>query len=148
MIGPFHTIVTDTIESCGGSSQLIRILNRLGVCSSADTLARSIQCRVKERERNGPEEECWRYAPTIISMDNIDFQHSYARVFCGQQTSSWHGTTVQAVQPRHNIAPEHRVDNETSPKRSTVSLGECTAASVSDVHASHRHLQCVASENS
>ena len=112
---------------------------------------------MKERERNGPEEECWRYAPTIISMDNIDFQHSYARVFCGQQTSSWHGTTVQAVQPRlntthyhgsHNVAPEQRVDNETSPKRSTVSHGECTAASVSDVHASHRHLQCVASENS
>ena len=64
---PFHTMITDTIESCGGSSQL---MNRLGVCSSA---ARTIQCRVKERERNGPEEECWPHAPTIISMDNIGY---------------------------------------------------------------------------
>ena len=69
-------MITDTIESCGGSSQLVTILNRLGVCSSADTLARTIQCRVKERERNGPEGECWPHAPIIISMDNIDFQHT------------------------------------------------------------------------
>ena len=79
---PFHTMIIDTIECCGGSSQLIRILNRLGVCSSADTLARSIQCRVEERERNGPEEECWHYAPTILSMDNIDnvAMHVYSAV--------------------------------------------------------------------
>lgn len=55
-------------------------------------------------------------------------------------TTHYHGS--------HNVAPEQRVDNETSPKRSTVSHGECTAASVSDVHDSHRHLQCVATENS
>ena len=150
---PFHTMITDTIESCGGSSQLIRILNRLDVCSSADTLARTIQCRVKERERKGPEEECWPHAPTILSMDIIDFQHSYARVFCGQQTSSWHGTTVQAIQPMlstthdHDIVPAHSLNNETSPKRSTLSHGECTAAEVSDVHVSHRHIECIASEN-
>ena len=148
---PFHTMITDTIESCGGSSQLIRILNRLGVCSSADTLARTIQCRVKERERVGPEEECSPHTPTIISVDNIDFQHSYAQVFCGQQTSSWHGTTVQAVQPKlsttHEIVPAHRVENGASPKRSTLSHGECTAAGTSDVHASHRQPKCIASEN-
>lgn len=70
---PFHTLITDTIESFGGSSQLIRVLNRIGVCSSADTLARFIQCKVKERERNGPEEECSHTFPTIITFDNIDF---------------------------------------------------------------------------
>ena len=35
--------MTDLIESQGGSSVLIKILNRLGVCSSADTLSRFIQ---------------------------------------------------------------------------------------------------------
>ena len=79
---PFHTLITDTIESCGGSTQLIRILNRLGVCSSTDTLTRHIQCKVKEREERGPEQDCARKVSTIISADNIDFQHSYARIFC------------------------------------------------------------------
>ena len=93
-------LITDTVESCGGSTLLVRILNRLGVCSSADTLARTIQYRVKEREQRGYEQECSPDTLTIISADNIDFLHSYAQSFHGKQTSSWHGTTVQAVQPK------------------------------------------------
>ena len=73
MFFPLHTLITDAIESGGGSTQLIRILNRMGICSSADTLARSIQYRVKEQEIRGPEEDCMRNIPTIISTDNIDF---------------------------------------------------------------------------
>ena len=40
---PMHTLMTDLVESQGGSSVLVRVLNRLGVCSSADTLAHFIQ---------------------------------------------------------------------------------------------------------
>ena len=148
---PFHTLITDAIESGGGSTQLIRMLNRMGICSSADTLARSIQFRVKEREIRGPEEECMCNLPTIISADNIDFQHSYARVFCGKQTSSWHGTTVQAVQP---ILQQH------SPMRESLESviealpcpcspsthGECTAAGVSNMQESSRHTECASPE--
>ncbi len=36
----------------------------------------------------------------IASADNIDYVHHYARVYCGKQQSSWHGTTVQIVQPK------------------------------------------------
>ena len=71
---PLHTLVTDTIDRCGGSTELIRILNRLGVCASADTLARFIQHKVKERQRRGPEHDCVESLPTIISVDNIDFK--------------------------------------------------------------------------
>ena len=55
---PMHILMTDLIESQGGSSVLIRLLNRL-----------------------------------VVSADNLDFLHSFARVFCGNQKSSWHGTT-------------------------------------------------------
>ena len=48
---PLHTLVTDTIDRWGGSTELIRILNRLRVCASADTLARFIQHKVEERQR-------------------------------------------------------------------------------------------------
>ena len=99
---PLHALITDAVESYGGSAMLIQMLNRLGACSSADTLARVIQYRVEEREKRGVEQDCNPNEITIISVDNIDFRHSYAQVYCGAQTSSWHGTTVQAVQPKPN----------------------------------------------
>ena len=37
---------------------------------------------------------------TVVSADNLNYVHSYARVYCGKHQSSWHGTTVQVVQPR------------------------------------------------
>ena len=38
-----HTLITDAIETCGGSSRLQKLLNRLGACASIDTHSRSIQ---------------------------------------------------------------------------------------------------------
>ena len=86
----------------GGSIVLIRSLNRLGICGCQDTLERSIQHRVDHRKKVGPEKEL-ELAFTIVSADNIDFLHSYARNFHGQQNKSWHGTTVQMVQPQPSV---------------------------------------------
>ena len=36
----------------------------------------------------------------IASADNIDYVHHFARVYCGKQQSSWHGTTVQIARPK------------------------------------------------
>ena len=79
---PMHILMTDLIESQGGSSVLIRLLNRLGVCSSSDTLARFIQ-----NKRSASQYHCLKHmstdAFTVVSADNLDFLHSFARVFCG-----------------------------------------------------------------
>ncbi len=101
---PLHTLITDAIDSYGGSTVLIRVLNRLGVCSSMDILSNSIKYRVSEREKLGVEIELNGNTLIIISADNIDFLHSFARIYCGMQTSSWHGTTIQAVQPKPSLA--------------------------------------------
>ena len=93
---PLHTLVTDVVESQGGTDFLIRFLNRLGVCASADTLARFIKCKVDSpmlTQFINPD------GFMVVSADNIDFLHSYVRVFKGNQNSSWHGTSVQVVQP-------------------------------------------------
>ena len=46
---PLHTLITDAIETCGGSSRLVKMLNRLGVCVSPDTHARYVQYRIKKK---------------------------------------------------------------------------------------------------
>ena len=114
---PLHSFITDIVDGLGGSTYLIKILNRLGICSSVDTLERRIQYITSLREEEGAEHECEERALTFISADNIDYIHSFAQVYCGKQQSSWHGTTVQAVQPMPSLN-EHRytVSTETSPQ--------------------------------
>ena len=46
---PLHTLIADIVDSLGGSSLLLRILNRLGVCASSDTLSRFIQHNVQSK---------------------------------------------------------------------------------------------------
>ena len=96
---PLHTLITDIVDGQGGSALLIRILNRLGVCSSLESLNRYMQDKRANREN------CINHALssdsfTVISLDNIDFVHSYARIF----KSSWHGTSIQAVQPLPSLS--------------------------------------------
>ncbi len=93
-------LLTDIVEGCGGSARLIKILNRLGICASAYTHSRYIQYGVEKFEKQGVLSSYPRNTFTIASADNLDFIHYYARVYCGNQQSSWHGTTEQVVQPQ------------------------------------------------
>lgn len=68
---PLHNLLTDMIDGYGGSSLLIRTLNRLGICSSLDTLARTIQYQVKLRKEIGPEKEFNNTAVCVVSIDNL-----------------------------------------------------------------------------
>ena len=52
---------------------------------------------------------------TVVSVDNVDFMHTYARVVKGKQNSSWHGTTVQAVQPLPSLSLCSRLDGQSAP---------------------------------
>ena len=110
---PLHTLIADAIETCGGSSRLMKLMNRLGVCASEDTHKRYIQYRVEKSMKQGPMFGYPSKAFTIASADNLDFIHSHARVYSGKQQLSWHGTTVQVVQPQ----PSKLVDTskETQP---------------------------------
>ena len=76
---PMHTLTSDVIDRQGGSALLIRLLNRMKVCSSSDILARFIN--------NISNKSCLLYNKAlmtesfaVVSADNLDYLHSYARV--------------------------------------------------------------------
>ena len=108
---PIHTVLADAVESNGGSGHLLKILNRLGACVSSDTLLRYHQHRVKQLKKAGITSEYPSTAFTVVPAENLDFLHSYARVYSGNQQLSWHGTTIQAVQPQPSVLTDSSVSN-------------------------------------
>ena len=96
---PMHILLADAIEANGGSKELIKIMNRVGAVASNDTLQRHIESVSIYRLQKGLTHELNLNALAIVSVDNIDFLQSYAFVYSGDVSRSWHGTTIQVVQP-------------------------------------------------
>lgn len=101
---PFHTLLADAIETSGGSTELITILNRVGAVASVDTLKRVILAVSQERKKQGIRSLLVQGSFTVASVDNIDFLQSHAAVYSGSQHRSWHATSIQLVQPQPNKA--------------------------------------------
>ena len=65
---PLHTFLTD---ACGGSTRLIKLSIRFGICSSADTHARYVQYRLQKIVDHGVMTEYPNSSFTLASVDNI-----------------------------------------------------------------------------
>ena len=120
---PFQLLLSDTVEMCGGSRVLMKILNKLGVVTFTDTHDGFVT-RIANAERNKTVwDELESDVFTVASADNFDLRQSNAAVYCGDQTRSYHATTIQLVQPD----PHNKVN--LSPEQSPIearSIGECT----------------------
>lgn len=132
--------LADAVESCGGSAELITILNRLGVTASLDTLKRHIHSISEKRKQAGIDWLLVDKAFTVASADNIDFLSSYAAVYAGCQHRSWHATSVQLIQPRpqscmHQSQPtdDSCVAQETLPPIVPTPITVPTPVTVTDV---------------
>ena len=70
---PMHVLVADILESQGSTALLHQILNRLGVCASADTLSRFVQSKAENSNwltTTGGNIDSEPF--TVVSADNID----------------------------------------------------------------------------
>ena len=83
---PLHLLLTDLVESQGGSSELIRLLNSVGAIASMDTHQRHVQLCVEKKCKRGILSELDMNNFTIVSIDNIDFLQRHAYVYCGDQS--------------------------------------------------------------
>ena len=95
---PVHLPLTDLILCHGGTTELVTVLNRFGAVASADTHSRFLQNLSADRkvllDRNlSPN------AFRIVSVDNIDLMQSHAQVYATDSHRSYHGTSIQCVEP-------------------------------------------------
>ena len=92
---PFHVALTEAVLC----HELVRILNRSGLIASLDTVNRVATHVVQRRISNGIECDLKPQKLAAVSIDNIDILQPYGFVSCQDATRSWHGTSVQCVQP-------------------------------------------------
>ena len=130
---PLHQLITNLIESQGGSTLLIKLLNRLGACASADTLSRFVQYKISTGVSR--DIKC-KNTFMAISVDNIDFSHGYSRVNVGQQVGCWSGTSVQYIEmnPSLEVINPNTVmsEVETLSRQVSQTEGYCTMNTLTD----------------
>ena len=72
---PLHTLLTDAVYSHGGTTELVQVMNRLGMISSEDTHAHYVDHVVHHSDNTHDID----LSDTVVTtLDNLDFLQSNA----------------------------------------------------------------------
>ena len=96
---PFHVPLTEAVLCHRGTQKLVTFLNQVGAALSIETVNRIAVKVVKNRMEKGVQAHLVEGKVTVVSIDNVDVLQPYAFVCTLDNTRSWHGTSVQCVQP-------------------------------------------------
>lgn len=83
---PFQMLLTEAIQCNGGTLELIKIMNRVGVAASIDTNHRLATQVVQSRLAHGILSDINMHALSMVSIDNIDILQPHAFVSCTDAT--------------------------------------------------------------
>ncbi|XP_065198289.1 uncharacterized protein LOC135829829 [Sycon ciliatum] len=107
---PLQLAVADVVETYSHSTTLLRMLARLGITASRDTFSRYKMHVVDERQRNGIQAEMQLGSISFVSIDNIDKDMPWKRMYCHDQKRGFHGTSVQHVNPQPSTNKEGQAE--------------------------------------
>ena len=96
---PFHFLLTEAILCQGGSLELVKLFNRVGAAACIETNSRLATQVSYERIAHGFELDLINSTFNVVSIDNVDILQPHSFVSSTDTTRSWHGTSVQCIQP-------------------------------------------------
>ena len=97
---PLHLTLTDYIDSQSGSSELLQVLSRFGICVSRDTFQRHKTAVIVNRRQEGMQGKVLSGAFCIASIDNIDRLAPGKKITTRNDSRGFHGTSIQHVAPK------------------------------------------------
>lgn len=113
MLLPLHLPLTDLIVRHGGTKDLVTVLNRFGAIACFNTHYRFLK-KLESQQSNLLSKELNLDAFRVVSVDNIDKLQTHAMVYVDNPHRSYHGTSVQCVEPKpqsvhvNNSGLEHK----------------------------------------
>ena len=122
---PLSLALADYIDSHSNSTDLIRLLSRLGVCSSRDSHQRLKTAVVLDRHDHGIENDLSLDAFAVTSIDNIDWSAPGKRICVTDQDHNrgFHGTSIQQVSPMPISCKLSAAEVPDQPVATTISAG-------------------------
>jgi len=122
---PFHLTLTDLILCHGGTKDLITILNRFGAVACMNTHYRFLK-KLKSEYQCALLRELHPNAFWVVSVDNIGIMQSHAQVYVDSPHRSWHGTSIQTVEPKP-LLPRSVDAGQSQAKKRTLSFTPVTS---------------------